>query len=166
VALVSRVKDAYKRVPAATITVLGGGGYGVFTEILKGGIVVAEQFKDAALSGTTMLVAPHGSPTYAKEPNTTCWHVLGKSDSQTLTDVGHPLLAFLSSLDGVAVGAPQRTSAGLMLEISQGGVSLELTINDSLLIRRIIATKGKQVISEDFDNLTNPPRLVTPEPRC
>ena len=165
VALAARVNNAYKRVPAAIIT-LHGASTGAFTEILKNGIVVAEQFEGANSSGTTMLVAPHGSPTYAKEPQTTCWRALAKSDGQTLDDVGHPLLSFLSSLKGVAVGAPRNTSYGWTLALSQGGVSLTLTISKALLVKEVTAIKRGQRVEEDIDNLTRTPSLFVPAPRC
>ena len=77
--LIASVDRAYTHVPAAIITVSGAGQTGRFTEILKGGSVVAESYSHSDSTGTTVLVAPTGSPTYAKEPHTSCWRTLARS---------------------------------------------------------------------------------------
>jgi hypothetical protein len=165
VALATRVNDAYKRVPA-TIVKVSGPTTGIFTEILKDGVVAAEQYEDANSSGTTMLVARRGSPTYAKEPGTTCWRALAKSDQQTLDDIGSPVIGFLASLKGAAVAAPRSTPSGWTLALSQGGVHVTLSINKAMLIQQAIATKAGQRAAEQFQNLTRTPNLFVPEPHC
>ena len=53
VALAARVNDAYKHVPGAILTIRVGASSEVFTQALRNGVVVAEQFEGASSAGTT-----------------------------------------------------------------------------------------------------------------
>jgi hypothetical protein len=167
VALVAQVNDAYKHLPGATLTIHVGVSSEVFTQVLRNGVVVAEQFEGASSAGTTMLVAPHGTPTYAKEPKTSCWRVLTKSDSQTLDDVGHAFLSVLATQKGVTVGSPHSTKDGWTLTLSHDGISLTLTISKASLVEAMTATKaGEPVEHIAVNNLTHVPSLLVPRPLC
>ena len=163
VALIASVDRAYTHVPAAIVKVSAAGVAGQFTEIMKGGSVVAEAYTGTDSSGTTVLVAPAGSPTYAKEPHTSCWRLLSRSAPQALDDVGHPLLNFPAN---ATIGAPRATSTGSVVTVSASGTTLVLTIAQSHLVQSIVATHAGVRGVEDLTNLTSAPALPDPTPRC
>jgi len=162
VALIASVDRAYERVPAVRISVSGAGQVGRFTEILKGGSVAAEAYVVSNSSGTTILVAPTGSPTYAKEPHASCWRALARSAPQTLTDVGHPLLSF----SGATIGAPRTTLGGWTVTVVAHGVTAVVAIDRSRLVTSVTATEAGLHAREQFTNLTRTPSLPNPAPRC
>jgi hypothetical protein len=165
--LLDRVHAAYPHVPAVVVTVTGQSAVdGVFTEILRSGLVVAEQFVGSNASGTTMLVAPNGTPTYAREPRTACWRTLAKSDGQTLSDVGQQFLGFLTATNGLSLSAPHRTATGWTLAFGASGTSGTVTIGKTMLVGSITLTHGAMHARENVDNLLRPPTLASPRPLC
>jgi hypothetical protein len=144
---------------------LRGKPLGSFTDSLRGGAVVAEQFVSTGGSGTTKLVAPHGSPTYAREADTSCWRILVPASPQTLSDVGHPFLAFAK---GTIVQRPKSLANGLeSLELGEGKTSITLTVErKTLLVQRMDARQGGEVAEDYVTNLSAVPRLLVPRPLC
>jgi hypothetical protein len=165
--LLDRMHAAYKQVPAAVVTVTGQSSEdGTFTEILRNGVVVAEQFVGSNASGTTMLVARVGAPTSAREPKTSCWRALAKSNAQTLNDTGSPFLSFLSATSGLSMSAPRSTAAGWVLNFSADGTSGALTLSKTLLVDSLAITHGTSHARESVDNLRRVPKLADPRPLC
>lgn len=169
-ALLAQINKAYTHVPGVKIGLtFNGVSVGSFTEVLRKDTVVAEQFVGSSSAGTTMLVAPEGSPTFAREPGSTCWKALPSKNPQTLTDIGHPTsILGIGTLKGIVVGPP---IAGLdgdeTLRIVQGATSSFLIINGkTLLIQRVDASTPGKLAEEYISNLTSTPKLLKPGPRC
>ena len=162
-ALLGRVHHAYVNVPAVTIR--GGSGALTFrfTVVLRSGLAVAEQYVGTEPAGTTLLVARRGSPTFAREPGTSCWRQLMASDPQALEDIG---LRF-PDLPRMKLERPRRTAGGWLLPVvSDGGPFLFAIDRKSMLIRSITIGAGGKRVLERVGALRSVPRLLLPKPRC
>ena len=165
-ALLAAIDNAYTRVAGVDVRIrLRGKPLGSFTDSLRAGGVVAEQFVSTGGSGTTMLVAQHGSPTYAREAGSSCWQTLLPASPQTLSDVGHPFLVFAK---GTIVQRPTLLANGLeSLELGEGKTSITLTVErKTLLVQRMDARQGGELAEDYVTNLSAAPRLLVPRPLC
>jgi hypothetical protein len=163
-ALLAHVHRAYVGVPAVAISGRTGSFSFRFTLVLRSGIGVAEQFVGRGATGTTLLVQRRRSPTFAREPGTSCWRALPAADPQSFENIG---LRFPDQA-GMRVGAPRRTSNGWLLPVSIDREPATFAIQGgSMLIRSITinAQQGRRLI-EHVSILHSAPRLLTPEPRC
>jgi hypothetical protein len=114
-------------------------------------------------SGTTRLVAPRGSPTFAREPGSSCWRRLAESDRQSFDNIGLPF----PDQPRMRVKAPQRTPTGWLLPIAVDDGPLALAIDaSSMLVRSFNLTNQGTHIVEHAQNLASAPRLLVPQPRC
>ncbi|MGD0981914.1 MAG: hypothetical protein ABR946_10620 [Solirubrobacteraceae bacterium] len=165
-ALLAAIDNAYTRVAGVEVRItLRGKQLGSFTDTLRGGSVVAEQFVAKSSVGTTMLVAPHGSPTFAREPGTSCWRILLPASPQALSDVGHPFLVFAKD---TVVHRPTPVANGLeSLDLVEGTTSVALTVEaKTLLVARMDARMGSEVAEDSVTNLSAAPKLLIPRPLC
>jgi hypothetical protein len=164
VKLLRRVTSSYGPVPAVVLTASLHGLSAQFTVILRRGIVVAEQFVGESASGTTKLVAPPHSATYALEPGTTCWRPLSASNPQVLMDIGErfPILP-----RAVAVSAPQQTRGGWLLRVRALNITSTYAVDRATLhVDSITIAEGRRSFTERVQALSAAPALLTPTPRC
>jgi hypothetical protein len=161
-ALLERVQQAYRGIKGAVETFRVGTVSIRITFALHAGTVVGEQAVARGPGGSRALVS-RGSPTYVRQPRTSCWSAAARSSTLTIRDVGVPFF----TAAGVTTGAPRRSAGGWQVSITTGGKHATLGIDGgSLLLRSIVqAVKGKAV-AERVTNLRSTPTLLTPEPRC
>ncbi len=165
VALLGRVVNAYRSVPGVAVTVAALSARAGL--VLRSGIVVAEESRLAGLGDTeTTLVRREGGPTYTRLPGQSCWR---RSDPGLSIDgVGDPF-----PVSGpITVQRPRQISGGWSLRTTSkdNGTTTITTyrINSpSYLLRSVVfqAPNGKSVVGR-IRNLSSPPHVDTPQPRC
>jgi hypothetical protein len=161
-ALLARVHHAYLHVPAVTLSGRSGSLSFRFTLVLRSGIGVAEQFVGREPNGTTMLVA-HGSPTFVRDPGTSCWRPLAASSPQTFANIGLPF----PDQTPMRVRAPRRTPAGWALPVVAAGDAGTFAIDGrSLLVRSFTLDSQGAAVVEKATALHSTPKLPDPRPRC
>jgi len=164
-ALLQRVHRTYVGTPAVAVSGQAGSLAFRFTLVLRSGVGVAEQFVGRTTSGTTTLVARRGSPTFAREPGSSCWRRLPASAPQSFENLG----LHFPDQPGMIVKAPRRTASGWLLPVVIDGAPAALAIDGkSLLIHTIsigAATPGTRVV-EHVAVLRSAPKLFVPEPVC
>ncbi len=147
-----------------TIAVAGtsaSGGH--FTEILRSGVVLAEQFVPGRGTGSATSVEPAGSPTLLREPGSSCWRALPKGSAEALSDVGHPFVAFL---EGQKVTTHATKSGWTISFTATGDTATVVTVGKDLLVSRITLTQSDENALELVSNLSRAPKLLVPKPRC
>jgi hypothetical protein len=161
-ALLGRIHRAYADVPGVSVTGQTGQLQFRWKIALDSGINVGEYFFAESPGGVTELVARQGGPTYAHNPGTSCWQELGKSDRQTLANVG---LRFPDQA-GMKVGAPRTVSGGSVLPVTAAGDPGTFSLDRSARVRSITVSTGGRSIFERVTTLQSRPALPQPEPRC
>lgn len=163
-ALLARVRQTYARVPAVVTTGRLGAMSVRFSAILSAGVVVAEGFAGTRGAGTTILVAPRGSATFARDPGASCWRQVPASDPQALTDIGGHFPAYPNV---AVVKAPQRTDNGWLLGVVARGKSSTFAIDGkTFFVRTITLRQSGEQVTEHVHTLTSVPNLPSPQPRC
>ncbi len=162
-ALLARVHRAYRSVPAVAISGRTRSLSFRFALVLRSGIGIAEQFVASGPSGTTMLVARSGTPTFARNPGSSCWRRLAATDRQSFTNIGLPF----PDQPRMQVKHPRRTQTGWLLPIVVDDGPLAFVIDGrSMLIRSFnLTTQGTRIV-EQAHNLNSAPALLVPQPRC
>jgi hypothetical protein len=156
------VQRAYARFPAVVTTGRVGAISFRTTSLLNRGVIVAASFLGTSGSGTTMLVAPPGSPTFARDPGTACWRPARASDGQLLIGERFPPYP-----KGAVVKAPRRTHNGWLVRVAASGNSFTYAIDGkTLLVPSIAAREGRQHFEERNRTLASAPTLPSPRPRC
>lgn len=164
VALMRRVTQSYRRVPAVLASTKVGGVSAQYTIVLRDGVVVAEEFVGGAGRDLTKLVAPPGSPTYALVPGTSCWRKLAPSDPYSFSNVGKRFPHIPKRVD---VFPPRRTATGWLLRVRTGATAATYDIDRAtLLIRSIKALARGRSTTETLQSLRSAPALISPTPRC
>lgn len=164
-ALLDRVDHAYAGVPAVVTQAQTAGASLTFTSILRGGVVVAESFVGTKDGARTELVAPAGSPTFARAPGASCWRALSASDPHALTDIGKRF----PPVDprGTLVSPPTRTASGWSLRLGSGAKSMTLEIDGrTAFVRDIVAAESGMRAVEHVRLLRSAPALRSPQPSC
>jgi hypothetical protein len=162
-ALLARVHRAYRSVPAVAISGRTGSLSFRFALVLRSGIGIAEQFVASGPSGKTMLVARRGTPTFARNPGSSCWRRLAATDRQSFNNIGLPF----PDQPRMQVKHPRRTQTGWLLPIVVDDGPLVFVIDGrSMLIRSFnLSTQGSRIV-EQAHNLSSAPTLLVPQPRC
>lgn len=153
----SRVADAYRDVPAVSVTgVLGSFQFrGVL--ILRNGVIVGDQYG----YGSETLVWKGVGPTYAREHGAPCWHHLTFSSRASSTR--------FPGIVNMHLGAPRRAGDSWLLPVTYQGHSGTFRIDaTTLLLVTRPSTFGPHdlTVVEHDRALTKAPKLVTPEPQC
>jgi hypothetical protein len=169
VALLRRVHAAYKRVPAVETRGRLGRERVRITLLLSGGRTVAEEFFGTDPRGTTVLVAHGDSPTYAREPGTSCWRLVSRGNSQFLQDVGRRF----PDTSRMQPKAPRRIGSTWVLPVvvrdrsSDKEHALTLRIDASTMLVRSESTRvNGSPVTVHVKTLTRQPKLATPRPTC
>ncbi|HLY85150.1 MAG TPA: hypothetical protein VKO84_01370 [Gaiellaceae bacterium] len=168
-ALLRQVHAAYLHVPAAQTRARIGAESEHFTLVLQAGITTAEQFVAIGPSGSIVLVARRGGPTYAREAGTTCWRRLAQSNPQTLEDVG---LRFPDDYR-MFVKAPRRAGAAWLLPVAgsgrypdeKGTFTFHINAN-TMLVQSEVSHISGHTLTNHVKALNRAPRLTTPTPTC
>lgn len=174
-ALLERVRSAYRHVPAILVTTRLGADRLLFVFALHEGVTSEEEFLGIGPSGTTLMDARGNGPTYAREPGTSCWRRLAASDS--LQDAGLPFPDFPGA-SRVLVEAPRRSGDSWLLTIVTEGAHLgdsgttTLRVNartmqlDTMTVESEARTGTHRTATEHVEALSRRPTMPTPEPRC
>lgn len=162
-ALLARVHRAYADVPAVEVSGRTGALSFRFTLVLGTGVVVGEQFVGREPSRLTMLVARRGGPTFAREPGSSCWRVLRRSDPQAFENIG----LYFPDQPAMTVRTPQRTSTGWLLPVVVEGDPGTFSIDrSSIRVQSITVGAGRHRILEHVTPLQSAPHLADVQPRC
>jgi hypothetical protein len=161
--LLERVHQAYVGVPAVTLSGRAGSLSFRFTLLLHKGRGIAEQFVSSGPSGTTKLVARRGSPTFAREPGSSCWRPLAASDPQSFENIGLPF----PDQPHMRLKAPRQTATEWLLPVvADGGPGTFAIDRKAMLIRSFTLTTHGIRIIEQARALHSAPTLLLPQPRC
>jgi hypothetical protein len=164
VALMRRVTQSYRRVPAVLASTKVGGVSAQYTIVLRDGLVVAEEFVGGTGGDVTKLVAPPGSPTYALEPGTSCWRKLARTNPYSFSNIGKQFPHIPKSVD---MFPPQRTSTGWLMRVRTGATAATYDIDRATLqISSIKALARGRSTTESLRSLSSAPVLISPAPRC
>ena len=162
-ALLERVHRAYAGVAAVAVSGSTGALSFRFTLDLSSGIVAGEQFVGREPSKVTVLVARRGGPTFAREPGTSCWRALRRSDPQAFENIG----LHFPDQPAMSVRAPRATATGWLLPVVIAGGPGTLAIDrNPARVRSITVGTGGTAIVEHVTILKSVPRLSGAEPRC
>ena len=154
---------AYRPVPGVELTGRLGSLRVRFTLLLRRGVATAEAFRGTSGETVTVLVARGDGPTYAREPGSSCWRRLRRSNPQSLHDIG---LRF-PDVAGMRVKAPRRAGDVWLLPFTTQGHSATLRISAKThLVESVTTTRNGQTVTEHDRALTKRPKLPAPTPTC
>lgn len=161
--LVRQVNRSYTSVPAVRVDIAIAGGLVLrFTEVLRNGVVVAEQAL-ARVGGAqpTVLVRRENEGTFVRDPNSSCWRFVPTSDPQALTDVGDPMLAGPGRVSKPRVTG--QNGENFTMTLTRQGEAAEVVVNRKT--SRLFRVYAPGYIAR-FTSLAKRPTLLVPKPRC
>src|SRR5947207_4720350 len=161
-ALLDRVHRAYAQVPGVIVSGQAGQLAFRWSLVLDSGATVGEQFVAEGPGGVSQLVAERGGPTYARDPGSSCWRALRKSDQRSFDNIGLPF----PDQAGMRVEAPRAVSGRRLLPVVVAGDPGTFSLDRSSRVRSITVVTGGRRILERGTTLRSAPALASPEPRC
>lgn len=161
-ALLDRVHRAYARVPGVSVSGQAGQLGFRWTLALDAGITVGEQFVAEGPGGVSQLVVRRGGPTYARDPGSSCWRALRRSDQRSFDNIGLPF----PDQAGMRVEAPRAAAGMRVLPVVVAGDPGTFSLDGSSRVRSITVVAGGRRIFERVATLRSAPALTSPDPRC
>jgi hypothetical protein len=161
-ALLDRVHRAYARVPAVTVSGQTGPLSFRWTLVLDSGVTVGEQFVAVGPGGVAQLVVRRGGPTYARDPGSSCWRALKRSDQRSFENVGLPF----PDQAQMKVGTPRTVAGGWQLPVVADGDPGTFSVDRGSRVKSITVVASGRRIFERVTPLQSAPALASPDPHC
>jgi hypothetical protein len=161
-ALLDRVHRAYAQVPGVSVSGQAGQLAFRWTLVLDSGITVGEQFVAEGPGGVSQLVVRRSGPTYARDPGSSCWRALRRSDQRSFDNIGLPF----PDQAGMRVEAPRAAAGTRLLPVVVAGDPGTFSLDGSSRVRSITVVTGGRRIFERVTTLRSAPALTSPDPRC